>query len=67
MSQRDIAGEIPENPVRYFIALTKDDFTGLSVPDGEYCPRCGSDQKVRGATNRWLCKKCNRQWFRKLT
>lgn len=67
MGMGDYAGEISASGCEGFIVLTEDDF-GLSVlpePGEEVCPRCGANDKVRGSTNRWLCKKCNRSWNRR--
>lgn len=65
MALGDSTGPIPESRTEGFIVFTDDDCR-LSVEDGEPCPRCGSYDKVRGPTNRWQCKKCNRTWFRKM-
>ena len=66
MGLQNPAGDSAEDGIRSFIAMTRADFASLSVEDDEPCPRCGSSDKVRGPTNRWQCKQCNRTWNRKL-
>lgn len=65
MGLQDSTGNSAENGSGSFIAMTRADFASLSVENDEVCPRCGANDKVRGSTNRWLCKKCNRSWNRR--
>lgn len=66
MELQDTSGDRAENGSRSFIAMTRAEFDCLSVEDEETCPRCGANDKVRGSTNRWLCRRCNRSWNRKI-
>lgn len=67
MDLPDTAGDRAKDGSGSFIAMTRADFACLSEDDGEPCPRCGSSNKIKGPTNRWQCKQCNRTWWRKVT